>query len=229
MAAWGRWPVAAVAAGAALGLAGLAWQGLLPGGAGLAPAIGPDVALWTGLAVAAVLLAWLGSLVWRQSRTVAGQALRLQQQQARLQALGRSEEQLRQAEQVAELGSFDWDPDSGALHWSDGHFRLWGHAPGALTPDYAAFRARVHPDDLGALEARLQHSLQTGSSYACTHRVCWPDGTVREVLARAVRSVSTAAAVPGAWSARCRTSPSGVPPRPGCSCMNSWSTPSPTR
>jgi PAS domain S-box-containing protein len=91
---------------------------------------------------------------------------------------------LDRAEQVAQLGSFDWNPVTGALHWSDEHFRLWGHAPGSLTPDYATFRASIHPDDVDALEARLQHALQTGGIYEFTHRVRWPDGTELEVLAR---------------------------------------------
>ncbi len=171
------WPVVVASTCAALGLAGLAWQT-----AGL-DAGNP----WSGGALglaAAVLPLWLGRQLWRQSNTVAGQALRLQHQDNRLQSLGRSAERLGLAEQVAQLGSFDWDPNSGALHRSDQHFRLWGHAPGALPPDDAAFRARIHPDDLGALEGRLQHALQTGASDAFTHRVVWPDGTLREVLAR---------------------------------------------
>jgi PAS domain S-box-containing protein len=174
-------PGRVVAAVCATGALALVWPVQVQ--AQLLEAGSPWLAGMLGLAVAALPL-WLGRQLWRQSRTVQEQARRLQQQDAQLQALGRSAELLRQAEQLAELGSFDWDPTSGALHWSDGHYRLWGHAPGALVPDYAAFRARIHPDDLAGLEARLQHSLQTGSSYEFTHRVCWPDGTLREVLAR---------------------------------------------
>lgn len=166
-----------MAACATLGLAGLAWQtvALNANSPWLTAALGVS---------AAVLPLWLGSQLRRQSNNMADQARGLQQQAIRLQALGRSEELLRLAEQVALLGSFDWDPNSGALHWSDQHFRLWGHVPGAVQPDYAIFRARIHPDDLGALEGQLQAALRTGGVYEFNHRVCWPDGTLREVLAR---------------------------------------------
>ena len=170
------WPlVAAVAASVAA--AGLAWQ-VPDTDAGI-----PWGTALLGLA-AAVLPLWLGRQLWRQSRAAQDQASRVQAQAAQLQTLSRANELLRRAEQVAQLGSFDWNPVSGALHWSDEHYRLWGHAPGTLTPDYAAFRARIHPDDVDALEARLQHALQTGGIYEFTHRLRWPDGTELEVLAR---------------------------------------------
>jgi PAS domain S-box-containing protein len=103
---------------------------------------------------------------------------------AELAALWRSDQQLRLAEQVAQLGSFDWNPVSGTLHWSDEHFRLWGLAPGSVTPTYAVFRQGVHADDLPALESALQQALAGGRHYDCTHRVRWPDGTVRDIRAR---------------------------------------------
>jgi PAS domain S-box-containing protein len=171
------WPVAAASACTAAALAGLAWK---------TAALAPDGAWLTGLlgTAAAVLPLWLGHRLWRQSQVRTALEAQVRQQARELQRLGREEELLRRAEQVAQLGSFDWNPDTGALHWSDQHFRLWGHAPGSLVPDYATFRARIHPDDLGALEARLQHALHTGSGYEFNHRVVWTDGTVREVLAR---------------------------------------------
>ncbi|HQC98477.1 MAG TPA: PAS domain-containing protein [Aquabacterium sp.] len=171
------WPAAAVSAGAALVLGGLAWETALlePGSTWLAGVLG---------AAATVLPLWLCRRLWRQSHRQAALEQQVREQARRLQQLGRDEELLRRAEQVAQLGSFDWNPDTGELHWSEQHFRLWGHAPGALVPDYATFRASIHPDDLGPLEARLQHALHTGSGYEFNHRVVWTDGTVREVLAR---------------------------------------------
>ena len=70
------------------------------------------------------------------------------------------EEQLHRAEKLARLGSFDWDPVSGELSWSDGHFRLWGLEPGRVTPTYALFRQGVHPEDIEGLEAKLQAAMR---------------------------------------------------------------------
>ncbi|MDH4390123.1 MAG: PAS domain S-box protein [Aquabacterium sp.] len=172
----GRQVVAAVVGFATVvGLSAMAWQGAAADG-GSSWHIG-----LLGLAVSLPAL-WLSLLLRRQQRKLDAQARRLAEQDAQLQTLARKVELLHRSEQVAGIGSFDWHPVTGALHWSDGQFRLWGHAPGSLTPDAAAFRARVHPDDLGALEARLQHSLASGGHHEFTHRLRWPDGTVLEVL-----------------------------------------------
>lgn len=215
------WPLLAAVA-ASVAAAGLAWQ-VPDTDAGI-----PWGTALLGLA-AAMLPLWLGRQLWRQSRAAQDQATRLQAQAAQLQTLSRANELLRRAEQVAQLGSFDWNPVSGALHWSDEHYRLWGHAPGTLTPDYAAFRARIHPDDVDALEARLQHALQTGGIYEFTHRLRWPDGTELEVLARgdvtrdatgrAVRMLGTVLDITRRRAAEARLQ----------SCTSSCSTPSPTR
>ena len=166
----GRWAAAAGLLGSvALGL--LAWQGAAAGGT--APG---TLAL---LGVAAPLL--LGTLAWRARRRAGADAARLQ---AQIHTLTRREQQLRLAEQVVQLGSFDWNPVSGALHWSDQHYRLWGLAPGSLVPSYEVFRRGVHADDVAALEAQLQRSLHDGLPYDCQHRVVWPDGTVRDIHAR---------------------------------------------
>jgi len=37
-----------------------------------------------------------------------------------------AEQALVNAQKIAHLGSFDWNPVSGELHWTDEHYRLWG-------------------------------------------------------------------------------------------------------
>ena len=65
----------------------------------------------------------------------------------RLDALQRSHQQLDRAEQLALMGSFDWDPLSDQLQWSDEHFRLWGYAPHGQAATYDLFIQGVHPLD----------------------------------------------------------------------------------
>ena len=170
-------PVAlAVAAAAAVaGLAVLAW----PGGD---PDAGNAGSHWLlGLLCLAVTLALLclGRQLQHQRRTLETQARRLVHQDTQLETLTRSAALLRQAEQEAAIGNFDWDPVAGALHWSDGPFRLWGHAPGALTPDDAAFRARIQPDDPDVLargdvprdaQGRALRVVGTVQDTTCQHR-----------------------------------------------------------
>jgi len=103
---------------------------------------------------------------------------------ARERVLSRSEERLSQAQQVAHLGSFEWNPVSGELQWSDEHFRLWGMPPQSVTPTFEIFRQGLHPDDVAQMEGVLQAALQGGSGYGFTHRVVWPDGSEHHIYAR---------------------------------------------
>lgn len=99
----------------------------------------------------------------------------------REQVLGQSEERLRQAQQVAHLGSSVWSAQSAKLLWSDEYFRIWGLEPQSVTPSYALFHKGIHPDDLAKVESLLQHAMLKGQPYDFEHRVVWPDGTVRHV------------------------------------------------
>lgn len=103
---------------------------------------------------------------------------------ASLRQLNRREQQLRQAEALAGIGSFEWYPQTGELHWSDEHYRLWGLAPGSVPPRYSLFRDGVHPDDLALLDRVLAAALAGPGGYDCEHRVVQPDGQVRHIHAR---------------------------------------------
>lgn len=98
--------------------------------------------------------------------------------------LRQNEERLNQAQQIAHLGSFAWNPASGELRWSDEHFRLWGLQPSSVAPSYALFRQGVHPDDVLRVEEDIQRALEGGQHYDCEHRIVRSDGTVRHVHGR---------------------------------------------
>jgi len=49
------------------------------------------------------------------------------------------EDKLAEAQEVAMLGSWEWDVSSGTVTWSDQMFRLLGTTPEALTPSYEGF------------------------------------------------------------------------------------------
>ncbi|MFO1328948.1 MAG: PAS domain-containing protein [Rubrivivax sp.] len=146
-------------------------------------------ALGTGrpLAAAAALALALGALTlvhrrWRR----AGRARQLARdaQETRLHRLERRAKQLDEAEQLVSVGSFDWFPPSGELHWSEQHYRQWGYEPGAVQPSLEVFLSGVHPDDLPHVQDHLQRALRDGRRYDCRHRVRRPDGSVLHVHAR---------------------------------------------
>lgn len=99
-------------------------------------------------------------------------------------AIENSEARLRGAQQIAQLGSYDWNLVTGELQWSDEHFRLWGLEPQSVTPSYTLFRQGIHPDDVARTEEIVQQALRDGRVYECEHRVVWPDGSVHHIHLR---------------------------------------------
>src|SRR4051812_16511443 len=68
--------------------------------------------------------------------------------------LRRSEARLREAQQLARLGSWEWDIPANVVTWSDELFRIYGLAPQSFSPSYEDFLQRVHPDDRADVDAR---------------------------------------------------------------------------
>jgi len=102
----------------------------------------------------------------------------------REQVLLHSEDQLNQAQKIAHLGSFVWDPLASKLQWSDECFRIWGLEPQSIIPTYELFRKGIHPEDLERLEDALQRAMAGGVVYDLEHRVVRPDGAIRYVHSR---------------------------------------------
>ena len=88
-----------------------------------------------------------------------------------------SELGLNRAQQVAHLGSFEWDLLSGDLKWSDEHYRLWGLHPGSVTPSLELFQQGIDPDDLGKLHEALQHARDNGMPFDFVYKLNRPDGS----------------------------------------------------
>jgi PAS domain S-box-containing protein len=91
------------------------------------------------------------------------------------------EAELARAQEIAHLGSWEWDPVTGTERWSDECYRIFGHEPGSLSSTNETFRSFVHPDDLARVVSTDQIALDLGGRYEITHRIVRPDGEVRVV------------------------------------------------
>ena len=139
----------------------------------------------TGTALMLLLfLAYVGIVALRAYHAVRVNVALRGAEALRAEELRRSHQQLRRAEQLAHVGSFDWDPVGGALQWSEEHFRLWGLEPGQITPTYAVFQAGVHPEDRQRQQDMLLRAMHGDGHYECSYRVCWPDGSVHDIHGR---------------------------------------------
>jgi PAS domain S-box-containing protein len=86
---------------------------------------------------------------------------------------------------VARLGTWDWNLDTGEVVWSEGHYALHGYRAGDVEPSYEAWIRRVHKDDLIAVERAVQDALATGAPYRQVYRALTPDGGINWCDARA--------------------------------------------
>jgi PAS domain S-box-containing protein len=95
------------------------------------------------------------------------------------QALLEQRTLLAEAQKVAGLGCWEWDPASGRLSWSDELYRMYGVDPRAFQPSFEAYLDRVHPEDRQHAGARVARALIDGRAFTAEERVVRPDGKLR--------------------------------------------------
>ena len=85
---------------------------------------------------------------------------------------------------IAQVGSWEYDPDTHYLFWSDETFRLFGLEPGSNPPSYQAFLQMLHPDDAATLANSLKIAIRRGTPYEGEARILLPNGTMRYILGK---------------------------------------------
>lgn len=97
-------------------------------------------------------------------------------------ALLEAKEGLTKAQEIAHLGNWDWNVETGDLSWSDEIYRIFGLKPQEFPATYEAFLQVVHPDDQKKVTAAVQPSLDDPETpYGLEHRIVRPDGAERIV------------------------------------------------
>jgi PAS domain S-box-containing protein len=91
-------------------------------------------------------------------------------------ALRQREGQLRAAQQIAHVGDWHWEPNTGTIRWSDELYRIFGHEPGAFEPTFEQYVEQIHPDDRETVQAEISAALAERRAYEVIHRVVRPDG-----------------------------------------------------
>lgn len=95
-----------------------------------------------------------------------------------------SERQLLEAQQIAHLGSWQWEIASNQVSWSDELFYIYGLLPRSMTIDFEGFLARVHPEDRDRVATLVMTAFETGLPFDFEHRIIRPNGTVRTLHAQ---------------------------------------------
>jgi len=83
------------------------------------------------------------------------------------------------AQQLADMGDYDWHIASDTNRWSDQLYRIYGHEPQSFNASYERFLSFIHPDDRERIQGIHQQAYATGEPYQMIERIVRPDGEVR--------------------------------------------------
>jgi len=93
-----------------------------------------------------------------------------------------SERLMAEAQQLAHVGSWNWDLTNNILSWSDEHYHILGLDPKEFNPTFEAVTAEsVIPEDRESVRSAVAGILENHEPFDFHYRVMRPDGQVRIV------------------------------------------------
>lgn len=92
-----------------------------------------------------------------------------------------NERKYREAQQVADVGHWNWDMIKNEITWSDQLYRIFGQEPGTFNADYESVKAIIHPEDRQAFDEDVNRSIKENVPHDIIHRIVVLDGEVRYV------------------------------------------------
>lgn len=78
---------------------------------------------------------------------------------------------LKEAETLANMGSWKWYEKNDYLIWSDGLYRIWGHRPHTFEPTWDSFLENVYSDDRALVEDFIQDIKNKRSGSGVNYRI----------------------------------------------------------
>jgi two-component system cell cycle sensor histidine kinase/response regulator CckA len=108
--------------------------------------------------------------------------------------LAERELHLRQAEQIANIGSWSWDIENDFVTWSDQLYRIYGTSPDRLNPTFEGVMDFMHPDDRPSVIETVMRGRDRGS-FTFDARIVRGDGERRFISARGETIYAEGAAV----------------------------------
>jgi PAS domain S-box-containing protein len=100
------------------------------------------------------------------------------------ESLRRKEIELKEAQRLAGVGSWQWDPETDTVVWSEELYRLAGRDPNLPAVSYKEHGQLYAPESWDRLQHAVKTALLTGAPYELVLEMVRTDGTHRWVMGR---------------------------------------------
>ena len=98
--------------------------------------------------------------------------------------LERSRQELKEAQRVAGVGSWQYDLKTGSISWSEEMYRIHGVDPGSPIPSFAEHDRIFAPGSMEELRTAVEQTIRTGEPYQIDLQLKRPDGSSNWITAR---------------------------------------------
>lgn len=95
------------------------------------------------------------------------------------ESLRKNEKRLREAQQIAHIGSWEYDIKIEKPIWSDEMFRIFGVDPADGEPAWESHRDMIHPDDWEKLDKAVKLAAKEGVPYDIEFRIITKEGKLK--------------------------------------------------
>jgi PAS domain S-box-containing protein len=102
-----------------------------------------------------------------------------EEREALSNALQQSNARLEEAQRVAHIGHYEFNPIDNQVTWSAELCRIWGLSPVNGPLDLAVVFEMVHPEDREHAARAVEEIIRSGTHLKYEHRIVRPDGEVR--------------------------------------------------
>ena len=91
---------------------------------------------------------------------------------------------MKEAEHLANFGSWEVDLLTGKHQWSDEAFRIFGFRPGEVEPDYEKFFRHLHPEDREPVKRIINDAIEGCPFQECDYRIITNNQKVKYLQSR---------------------------------------------
>lgn len=96
----------------------------------------------------------------------------------------KSEQQLKEAQQIANLGHWELDIQNNKLFWSDEVYRIFDLRPQELKASEDLFMKLIHPDDIAKYQKVYAHALINKKPWEIKYRLLFKSGKIKHILGK---------------------------------------------